>query len=204
MPCASAWAGAPERRSSACAIPFRAIRCSGRTTSPPYTEAAAISCSTPSTAGWRRCSASSPCTASPTGRSEPAARGVSFSSAGHCPIFSACLRAAAKTQYKKDSLGFRRGCKYYILCGMKKRKKTASAFAEAVVMLHSGAAHFVLRDQYMPPPMPPPAGAAGSGAGISVTTLSVVSRVAATEAAFCKALRVTLVGSMMPLSIISV
>ena len=59
-------------------------------------------------------------------------------------------------------------------------------------------------DQYMPPPMPPPAGAAGSGAGISVTTLSVVSRVAATEAAFCKALRVTLVGSMMPLSIISV
>ena len=53
--------------------------------------------------------------------------------------------------------------------------------------------------------MPPPAaGAAGSGAGISVTTLSVVSRVAATEAAFCNTLLETFVGSIMPLSTISV
>ena len=58
-------------------------------------------------------------------------------------------------------------------------------------------------DQYIPP-MPPPAGAGGSGAGMSVTTLSVVSRVAATEAAFCNTLRETLVGSMMPLSTMSV
>ncbi len=103
----------------------------------------------------------------------------------------------------------------------KNRQKAASAFAEAINFMlcaqkiktksslgfRRGCRHapqrsglFCFADQYMPPP----AGAAGSGAGISVTTLSVVSRVAATEAAFCKALRVTLVGSMMPLSIISV
>ena len=49
--------------------------------------------------------------------------------------------------------------------------------------------------QYMPG-----AGAAGagSGAGMSVTMDSVVSTMAATEEAFCRAERVTLVGSMMP------
>ena len=49
------------------------------------------------------------------------------------------------------------------------------------------------------PPMPaPPAGAAGSGAGMSATSDSVVSTIAATDAAFCSAERVTFVGSMMP------
>ena len=36
------------------------------------------------------------------------------------------------------------------------------------------------------------------GSGISTTKLSVVSRVAATLDAFCSALRVTLVGSIIP------
>lgn len=54
--------------------------------------------------------------------------------------------------------------------------------------------------------MPPMSGAAGAGAsltGMSQTRLSVVSSVAATEAAFCSALRETLVGLMMPRSLIS-
>ena len=58
--------------------------------------------------------------------------------------------------------------------------------------------------QYIPS-MPPPAGAgAAGGVGISVTMDSVVRSVEATEAAFWSTERVTLVGSMMPLSSISV
>ena len=58
--------------------------------------------------------------------------------------------------------------------------------------------------QYMPPMPPSPiAGAAGSGFGMSATMLSVVSTIAATEAAFCSAERVTLVGSTMPFSAMS-
>ena len=42
-----------------------------------------------------------------------------------------------------------------------------------------------LRNQYIPPMPPPiPPAFAGSGSGRSATTLSVVSRVAATDAAF--------------------
>ena len=54
------------------------------------------------------------------------------------------------------------------------------------------------------PPMPP-AGAAGTGFSSfsSETRLSVVRTIAATEAAFWIALRVTLVGSTMPSSIMS-
>ena len=50
------------------------------------------------------------------------------------------------------------------------------------------------------PPMPGSAAGTGAGffSGMSATRDSVVSTVAATEAAFCSALRVTLVGSMMP------
>lgn len=55
----------------------------------------------------------------------------------------------------------------------------------------------------MPPMSGEGAGGAG-GVGISVTMLSVVSNVAATEAAFCRAERVTLVGSIMPLVTMSV
>ena len=67
------------------------------------------------------------------------------------------------------------------------------------------ALKFILRSVYQYiPPISPPAGAAGAGGvGISVTTLSVVRSVAATEAAFCSTERVTFVGSMMPLSTIS-
>ena len=56
------------------------------------------------------------------------------------------------------------------------------------------------------PPMPPAAAglAAGSGAGMSVTSDSVVSTMAAMEAAFCSAERVTFVGSVTPRSIMSV
>lgn len=57
--------------------------------------------------------------------------------------------------------------------------------------------------QYIPPISPPAAGAAGAGSLISATRLSVVKIVAATEEAFCRAERVTLVGSTMPASIIS-
>ena len=58
-------------------------------------------------------------------------------------------------------------------------------------------------DQYMP--SMPPAGIAGAGVGslMSVTRASVVSRVDATDAAFCRALLVTLVGSRMPCLIMS-
>ena len=42
----------------------------------------------------------------------------------------------------------------------------------------------VRSDQYIPPKSPPAGAAGAGGVGISVTMLSVVSRVAATEAAF--------------------
>ena len=53
--------------------------------------------------------------------------------------------------------------------------------------------------QYIPP-MPPPGGATGAGLSsfFSTTTHSVVSRRPAIDAAFCSAVRVTLVGSMTP------
>jgi len=53
------------------------------------------------------------------------------------------------------------------------------------------------------PPMPPPAGMGVSSLGASATMASVVSIRPATEAAFCSAVRVTLVGSRMPISIMS-
>ena len=54
------------------------------------------------------------------------------------------------------------------------------------------------------PPMPPPMLAAGASSfGASATMHSVVSIRPATEAAFCSAVRVTLVGSRMPISIMS-
>jgi hypothetical protein len=65
------------------------------------------------------------------------------------------------------------------------------------------------RVDYMPmppiPPMPPMSGmAAGASAlGASDTMHSVVSIRLATEAAFCSAVRVTLVGSRIPISIMS-
>ena len=51
--------------------------------------------------------------------------------------------------------------------------------------------------QYIPPmpPMPPSAGAAVLGSGLSATHASVVRTVDAMDAAFCRAERVTLVGS---------
>ena len=52
------------------------------------------------------------------------------------------------------------------------------------------------------PPMPPP-GAGDSSLGASATIASVVSISEATDAAFCSAVRVTLVGSRMPISIMS-
>lgn len=63
------------------------------------------------------------------------------------------------------------------------------------------------RRAYMPmPPMPPMSGMAGAAAsalGASETMHSVVSIRLATEAAFCRAVRVTLVGSRIPISIMS-
>ena len=57
-----------------------------------------------------------------------------------------------------------------------------------------------LPNYIMPPisPIPPPGGIADLGSGISVTRASVVRIMAAIEAAFSTALRVTLAGSMMP------
>ena len=52
----------------------------------------------------------------------------------------------------------------------------------------------------MPPGMPP---AGASSFGASATMHSVVSISDATEAAFCSAVRVTLVGSRMPISSMS-
>ena len=52
---------------------------------------------------------------------------------------------------------------------------------------------------YIMPPMPGlPAGIAGSGAGLSAMTHSVVRNMPAIEAAFSRATRVTLAGSMTP------
>ncbi len=58
-------------------------------------------------------------------------------------------------------------------------------------------------NQYIP--IPPPGAPIGAGfsSGISVTRLSVVSTVAATDAAFCNALLVTLAGSTIPAANIS-
>jgi hypothetical protein len=62
-----------------------------------------------------------------------------------------------------------------------------------------GSGYWIDRSQYIPP-IPPPGGAAGAGFSsfFSTTTASVVSRRPAIEAAFCSAVRVTLVGSMTP------
>lgn len=63
-----------------------------------------------------------------------------------------------------------------------------------------------LGNQYMPPPMPAAAAAAAAaaasplGSGLSATTLSVVSTIEETDAAFSSAERVTLAGSTMPTS----
>ena len=51
----------------------------------------------------------------------------------------------------------------------------------------------------MPPPPPGIAGAPLSFFGLSATMASVVIRSPAIDAAFCRAARTTLVGSMMPL-----
>ena len=52
---------------------------------------------------------------------------------------------------------------------------------------------------YIMPPIPGfIAGAAGAGSGLSASTHSVVRNMPATDAAFCRATRVTLVGSMTP------
>ncbi len=56
--------------------------------------------------------------------------------------------------------------------------------------------------QYISPDIPP-AGVVGAASLMSVTRHSVVSSVLATEAAFCKALLVTFVGSRMPALTIS-
>ena len=85
-------------------------------------------------------------------------------------------------------------------CGIKKCRglpfRQAPAFHIQRINIYSA--------QYIPS-MPPPAGAgAAGGVGISVTMDSVVRSVEATEAAFWSTERVTLVGSMMPLSSISV
>ena len=53
---------------------------------------------------------------------------------------------------------------------------------------------------YIMPPIPPPAGIAGAGSGISTIAHSVVRNIPATEAAFSRATRDTLVGSMTPAS----
>ena len=70
-------------------------------------------------------------------------------------------------------------------------------------VLFRGAECGARGNQYMP--SMPPAGIAGAGVGslMSVTRASVVSRVDATDAAFCRALLVTLVGSRMPCLIMS-
>jgi|GEM_PF-3674349 len=53
------------------------------------------------------------------------------------------------------------------------------------------------------PPMPPPGMAGASSLGDSATMHSVVNIRLATDAAFCNAVRVTLVGSKIPISIMS-
>ena len=55
----------------------------------------------------------------------------------------------------------------------------------------------------IPPPMPPAAGASTLGSGLSATTDSVVRMTDAMEEAFCRAERVTLVGSTIPAAIMS-
>ncbi len=72
-------------------------------------------------------------------------------------------------------------------------KKAARTFVRAAAFLINS------RDQYMPPMSGPPAGAAGAGGSfLSATSDSVVRIIDATEAAFSRAERATLVGSTMP------
>ena len=60
---------------------------------------------------------------------------------------------------------------------------------------------------YIMPPIPPmpgaPPGIGASGSGLSVTRVSVVSTIAAMDAAFWSAERVTFAGSTMPAPIMS-
>ncbi len=76
-------------------------------------------------------------------------------------------------------------------------KKSGEGAASATPSLPSSL--FPLPAQYMPP-MPPPGGPAGAGFSSFFSTISasVVSRRLAIEAAFCNAVRETLVGSMTP------
>ena len=64
-----------------------------------------------------------------------------------------------------------------------------------------------LRLAYIMPPAPPMAAASSEGSmpslGASETVASVIRIMAATEAAFCRAQRVTLAGSMTPISSMS-
>jgi hypothetical protein len=68
----------------------------------------------------------------------------------------------------------------------------------------SGGTYMSMPMPPMPPMPPPPPGIAGASSfGASATMHSVVSIRPATDAAFCSAVRVTLVGSRMPISIMS-
>ena len=59
--------------------------------------------------------------------------------------------------------------------------------------------YFMPAGCYIMPPIPPPiAGAAGVSSGLSARTHSVVRNIPATEAAFSRAILVTLVGSITP------
>lgn len=77
-----------------------------------------------------------------------------------------------------------------------KNEKGSLSGAFKTRVLQAGKAFY-----YIMPPMPPMSGIAGfSGSGLSAMTASVVRNIAATEAAFCRAERVTFAGSTIPAS----
>ena len=100
------------------------------------------------------------------------------------------------------------GCTGLLACRPRRRERTLLPDAEdrkrarPVGRARWGldCSNWASAHQYMPPPISGAAGAAAGGVGMSATRLSVVSTMAATEAAFCRALLVTLVGSMIPFS----
>jgi hypothetical protein len=93
---------------------------------------------------------------------------------------------------------------------LRRHKKTPQFLAGFLVRYQKSLQTLEAAGNYMPmppiPPMPPMSGmppAPDSSLGASETMHSVVNIKEATDAAFCKAVRVTLVGSKMPISIMS-
>lgn len=90
-------------------------------------------------------------------------------------------------------------CSIFVALIYMTRRSLLSASRPSLLLCHM---HESLCVYIIPMPPPPIGGIAGVSSLMSATTDSVVSRVDATEVAFCNAERVTFTGSIIPASII--